>query len=623
MSMAAQPEPVHDRRDVIALRHCEGAGSPNAGASRTGQPSQPDPEPKSRSQAVTQNYPGRRALVAADDRLTRELLKLVLNQRGHEVDIAKDGEQALMSLRKRAYDVAFLDYELPKIAGSKVAATIRREIVDGKPPRMIAITADLKDLLTASDDGNSLDQLMLLDIDGEAAAPAEDEDPAAPPEDAQAAQALQGAVPNQFTQFIKELSRSALEKTHLNFLTLPGDVEVGRFSARAMQASLGDLRFDGVLVQDPQSNDELATLWKERSLCTLPIVDVTGTLGPLADLDISAPGTVEAGQLDQLIRRFRDRRAELHQDIALSCDLREQLIGRLFVSGRPLTPHHSPENSWLVSYDVAVPTAEVLRAAEDLCARGLLRRDFFDRFHVCPSCDSHRLHVREECSQCRSPNLLEGQYIHHFSCAYQGLESDFRQGNRLVCPKCSQELQHFGFDYDRPGSMVVCQSCSHTASDPSVGFVCLDCGGHVDGDAAATRDIYTYTLTEAGRRVAQHGRAALGAASDALRFADLPLELISALNGAAKRYMHEQIPFTLLTITYVNEKAITHAHGPREFAAAHALFLETLCSGLGGSGSIVTAQHRDFVFCPGVTPERATASVNALVANSEGLLRHG
>ena len=56
---------------------------------------------------------GRRVLVAEDSPTTHEILKLLLTQRGHHVDIATDGEQALEALRRNHYDVALLDFHLP------------------------------------------------------------------------------------------------------------------------------------------------------------------------------------------------------------------------------------------------------------------------------------------------------------------------------------------------------------------------------------------------------------------------------------------------------------------------------------------------------------------------------
>src|SRR5262249_15066951 len=92
----------------------------------------------------------KRVLVAEDSSVTQDLLKLVLSQRGHVVDIAHDGEQALERLRKGAYDVAFLDFHLPKMSGVRVAAACRNGVGAAKLPRFVAITADVEGLLEDS-----------------------------------------------------------------------------------------------------------------------------------------------------------------------------------------------------------------------------------------------------------------------------------------------------------------------------------------------------------------------------------------------------------------------------------------------------------------------------------------
>ena len=67
-------------------------------------------------------------MVAEDSPTTHEILKLLLTQRGHHVDIATDGEQALEALRLNRYDVALLDFHLPKMNGLRVASTVRSEL---------------------------------------------------------------------------------------------------------------------------------------------------------------------------------------------------------------------------------------------------------------------------------------------------------------------------------------------------------------------------------------------------------------------------------------------------------------------------------------------------------------
>ena len=84
----------------------------------------------------------RRILVAEDSPTTHEILKMLLSQRGHHVDIATDGEQALEALRQNSYDVALLDFHLPRMDGLQVAKIFRREAGDRKIPKLIAITLD-------------------------------------------------------------------------------------------------------------------------------------------------------------------------------------------------------------------------------------------------------------------------------------------------------------------------------------------------------------------------------------------------------------------------------------------------------------------------------------------------
>jgi CheY-like chemotaxis protein len=564
----------------------------------------------------------RRILVAEDSPTTHEILKMLLSQRGHQVDIATDGEQALEALRSNRYDVALLDFHLPKMDGLQVASAIRQEAGGAPVPKMIAITLDTEGLLAHPDGCHNFDHVLpkpldiyqvasvveaqadIADIEAESPAPSA---PSAP-----AKVAVEAASP-----------RSPFEDLGHNFLTWPGDIDGERLSARAMQASLGDPRFDGILIKNPVSVEELGVLWQTKALYVLPIVDLTGSLGPVADVDGSKLTALDTVHIDQVMRDFHDRRARLHRDLRFSTDLADQLVGRMFVSNRPLKPSYDPHSKWLVSYDVALSAPVVAREAESLCERGLVRREFFDRFHVCPRCDSLRLHVREECGQCHSADLEEQQYLHHFRCAHQGPEPDFRRGDQLVCPKCRYELTHFGFDYDRPGSMVVCQACGHAASEPAVGFVCLDCGSHTDSDLAAPRDVYTYHLTDHGIGFAEHGQSLLGSAGQAVRFAELPLELVVALNAAAKRYNEEHESFTLLSILYRNEREVIAQQGARAFDTSRDLFIENVRASLSGDTNLVVkGQAHDFVLMGGIKPSQAKGDFDLVLVRAENTLRH-
>ncbi|NJO56460.1 MAG: hypothetical protein HC834_09165 [Rhodospirillales bacterium] len=130
--------------------------------------------------------------------------------------------------------------------------------------------------------------------------------------------------------------------------------------------------------------------------------------------------------------------------------------------------------------------------------RRLVRAVIFDRLHLCPHCASSRLNVREECSACRSPQLSQETFIHHFRCAYQATERHFGNRDSLTCPKCRRRLRHFGVDYDRPGTARVCGACSHADADAAIGFVCIDCGAHSDAARVDIRDWYAYALSASG-----------------------------------------------------------------------------------------------------------------------------
>jgi CheY-like chemotaxis protein len=68
-----------------------------------------------------------KALVVEDDATTRTVLSGVLETIDCDVDFAADGEEALVQIEARHYDVIVLDIVLPKMSGIDVMETLRRE----------------------------------------------------------------------------------------------------------------------------------------------------------------------------------------------------------------------------------------------------------------------------------------------------------------------------------------------------------------------------------------------------------------------------------------------------------------------------------------------------------------
>ena len=412
--------------------------------------------------------------------------------------------------------------------------------------------------------------------------------------DLPATQAGPGALPERY--------RGDIQALGFDFLRWPDDFE-GGLSPRALQASLGDGDFDGILLREKATVEDLAEIWAAKALHILPIIDLTGALGEQADMDCSKLNFQEADQVEELIQRFHYRRGQIHRDLLLSDDLGDKLLNRAFVSGEEITATYNANVPEQVSYNLTLDSSHVINETAKLFQNEFLERSFFDRFHICDRCSSSRFNVREECVECRSPDISEEPYLHHFRCAYQGPESDFQQGNQLICPKCRYEVSKFSIDYDKPGSIMKCGACGHASSEPNVGLLCIDCQAHYDGDTAKTRDIFSYRISERGLAYLEAGRMLLGPKRKLMRFAELPIQLIVALNSELKRYEEEDASFALIDISYQNERQVVHDQGPRQFEKARDLFLETLSTILRKEDKVVRGQKYDFALLPNTVPE--------------------
>ncbi len=107
----------------------------------------------------------RRVLVAEDNTVTNDLLRLLLSERGHQVDIVEDGEEALAALKKHHDEVVLMDFHLPKMDGAEVTSLYRSRQVAEPSPRFIAINSDMKDLLNNARDCETFDELLPKPLD--------------------------------------------------------------------------------------------------------------------------------------------------------------------------------------------------------------------------------------------------------------------------------------------------------------------------------------------------------------------------------------------------------------------------------------------------------------------------
>lgn len=135
-----------------------------------------------------------------------------------------------------------------------------------------------------------------------------------------------------------------------------------------------------------------------------------------------------------------------------------------------------------------------------------LSRNYVDTSHICHNCSSGFLNYREVCPKCSNHNLRANNILHHFRCAYVGVEKDFIYKDKLVCPKCSSELKNLGVDYDRPGKLFSCKNkkCLHEFQDAPIGVNCIDCNTEQAPHDLVVRKIYEYEITAHGMKAGLH-----------------------------------------------------------------------------------------------------------------------
>lgn len=80
-------------------------------------------------------------LVVEDSPVNRKLVLRLLEKKGHDIDVAVDGQEALDLFEPGKYDVVLMDVQLPRLSGLEATECIRRRERDGDKTPVIALTA--------------------------------------------------------------------------------------------------------------------------------------------------------------------------------------------------------------------------------------------------------------------------------------------------------------------------------------------------------------------------------------------------------------------------------------------------------------------------------------------------
>ena len=93
-----------------------------------------------------------RILVVDDERAVREALERALRLEGYEVEVAGDGQQALLSIAARSVDAIVLDILMPVMDGIETCRALRR-MGNRTPVLMLTARHDVDDRVAGLDAG--------------------------------------------------------------------------------------------------------------------------------------------------------------------------------------------------------------------------------------------------------------------------------------------------------------------------------------------------------------------------------------------------------------------------------------------------------------------------------------
>jgi CheY-like chemotaxis protein len=82
-------------------------------------------------------------LLAEDDEMIEKMTTFYLKRTGHEVDIAKNGNEALSKFKVKKYDLILMDIQMPEMDGLQAVKEIRKlenDYIDKDHTPIIAIT---------------------------------------------------------------------------------------------------------------------------------------------------------------------------------------------------------------------------------------------------------------------------------------------------------------------------------------------------------------------------------------------------------------------------------------------------------------------------------------------------
>jgi two-component system sensor histidine kinase/response regulator len=109
--------------------------------------------------------------VAEDNAVNRKLMVRLLEKRGHHVQVAVNGLEAVQASKKERFDLVLMDVQMPEMGGMEATAAIRQNEKNSElHTQIIALTAsttqgDREKCLASGMDGYLRKPIRPLDLD--------------------------------------------------------------------------------------------------------------------------------------------------------------------------------------------------------------------------------------------------------------------------------------------------------------------------------------------------------------------------------------------------------------------------------------------------------------------------
>jgi len=204
-----------------------------------------------------------------------------------------------------------------------------------------------------------------------------------------------------------------------------------------------------------------------------------------------------------MLKTDKMQRSELYKDRNMQVLLSKFLSGEI----SELEPVYDPKLGY------RYPTVEAIVGEASgvepflnrLYEAGIFERRLYDKVIYCPRCGSVNISIRYCCSYCKSFDIQRSSLIEHVKCGYMDVEENFRKGNKLICPKCREELRRPDIDYRRAGLWCTCKDCGKSFDIPVAAHFCRNCHANFTFEDAAIEDVYAYSLKEEAKEEAAIG----------------------------------------------------------------------------------------------------------------------